>query len=476
MKRERRYEDRVIQFGEGNFLRCFVDWIIDILNEKAGFDSGITVVRPINSDSLPLLDIQDGLYTAIIRGIDEKGEVVEDYRVIQSVNREIPVYENFEGYLKLAENEKIKWIFSNTTEAGITFDEKDRYEDTPQMTFPGKLTRLLHERYKIFKGSEKSGFIILPCELIDYNGEKLKEIVLRYAELWNLEQNFKKWLTESNTWCSTLVDRIVTGYPFAEKEELIEKMGYEDKFMVTGEYFYLFVIQGPKWLKEELKLDRVNLNIKIVDDIRPYKERKVGILNGAHTSMVPVAYLYGIDTVRESIEDKVVGRYIRDVIFEEIIPALDMEKEELISFAGSVIDRFRNPFIEHKLMSISLNSMSKFKSRVLPQILSYRNKYGKFPEKLIFSFASLIKFYEGKRGEEEIELSDDGYILDFYKEIWSKFTKNGSYMEIVEGVLGLEKLWDTDLNRIEGLKEKISYYLEIINKNGMKKALEVVVG
>ena len=192
MKRERKYEDKIIQFGEGNFLRCFVDWIIDILNEKTDFDSGITVVRPIDSDSLPLLDIQDGLYTTIIRGINEKGEAVEDYRVIQSVNREIPIYEQFDEYLKLAENEKMKWIFSNTTEAGIVFNENDKYEDIPQRTFPGKLTRLLHERYKKFNGSRESGFIILPCELIDYNGEKLKKIVLKYAELWNLDEKFEK--------------------------------------------------------------------------------------------------------------------------------------------------------------------------------------------------------------------------------------------------------------------------------------------
>ncbi len=474
MKRERKYEDKIIQFGEGNFLRCFVDWIIDILNEKTDFDSGITVVRPIDSDSLPLLDIQDGLYTTIIRGINEKGEAVEDYRVIQSVNREIPIYEQFDEYLKLAENEKMKWIFSNTTEAGIVFNENDKYEDIPQRTFPGKLTRLLHERYKKFNGSRESGFIILPCELIDYNGEKLKKIVLKYAELWNLDEKFEKWLIEANTWCSTLVDRIVTGYPFSEKEELTSKMGYEDNFMVTGEYFYLFVIQGPEYLKEKLKLDRLNLNIKIVDDIKPYKERKVGILNGAHTSMVPVAYLYGINTVRESIEDKIIGEYVKDTIFEEIIPALDMEKKELINFANSVIDRFRNPFIEHKLMSISLNSMSKFKSRVLPQILSYKEKYDRLPNRLIFSFAALIKFYDGKREEEKIELNDDRYIMDFYKETWDKFRETQSYSELVKRVLGFESLWDTDLNKIEGLKEKIAYYIEIIDKKGMKKALEEV--
>ena len=300
MERTRRYPEKIIQFGEGNFLRCFIDWQIDILNEKTDFNSGITVIRPIDYDSVPLLDTQDGLYTTVIRGINESGEAVKDYRLIQSVNREIPVYKEFDKYLKLAENPEIKWIISNTTEAGIVFDGNDKYEDRPQSTFPGKLTRLLHERYKLFKGSKDSGFIILPCELIDYNGEILKETVMKYADIWKLDSGFKEWLTEANTWCSTLVDRIVTGYPFSEKDELEKELGYKDNFITTGEYFYLFVIQGPEWLKNELKLDKVNMNIKIVDDIKPYILRKVGILNGAHTLMVPVAYLYGIDTVKKA--------------------------------------------------------------------------------------------------------------------------------------------------------------------------------
>ena len=469
MERTRRYPEKIIQFGEGNFLRCFIDWQIDILNEKTDFNSGITIIRPIDYDSVPLLDTQDGLYTTVIRGINENGEAVKECRLIQSVNREIPVYKEFDKYLKLAENPEIKWIISNTTEAGIVFDGNDKYEDRPQSTFPGKLTRLLHERYKLFGKGRDSGFIILPCELISRNGEILKETVMKYADIWRLDAGFKKWLSEANTWCSTLVDRIVTGYPFSEKEELEKELGYKDNFITAGEYFYLFVIQGPKWLEKELKLDKVNMNIKIVDDVKPYELRKVGILNGAHTLMVPVAYLYGFDTVKESIEDPVIGKYVREALFDEIIPVLDMDEKELTEFAGSVIDRFRNPYIKHMLMSISLNSMSKYKSRVLPRLLGYYKKYGKLPEKLVFSLAALIIFYKGFREEEIIELKDDTYILEFYDELWKE--KNHDYTSMVEKVLKLEKLWDYNLNEIDGLLKLTSYYINKIDNEGIKKIL-----
>jgi tagaturonate reductase len=469
----KKYPEKIIQFGEGNFLRCFVDWQIDILNEKTDFNSGIAIIRPIDSDYLPLLDVQDGLYTAIIRGINENGEIVRDYRVISSVNREIPLYKQFDEYLKLAHNPDMKIIVSNTTEAGISFSETDKYEDEPQSSFPGKLTRLLHERFKVFKGDEKKGFIIMPCELIDYNGEKLKELVFKYAEKWELEEGFKHWLNTANTWCSTLVDRIVTGYPRDEVAELQAELGYEDKFMTTGEYFYLFVIQGPKWLEKELKLDKINLNIKIVDDIKPYKTRKVGILNGAHTAMVPVSYLYGIDTVKETLEDDIVGKFVKEAIYDEIIPALDMNKKELVEFAEAVIKRFKNPYVKHQLIDISLNSMTKFKTRVLPQILNYNEKYGKLPKKLVFSFAALMRFYKGERAGDKINLRDDAYFLELYKELWGDYdgTEKGA-AKIAEAVLALEHHWGENLLEVPGLKEMVSKYLYKIDVEGVKVAFE----
>lgn len=467
-----KYPEKIIQFGEGNFLRCFFDWQLDIINKNTDLNAGIAVVRPIAYDTVPLLNIQDGLYTSIIRGINENGEIVKDYRIISSINREIPIYNEFDEYLKLAHNPNMRFIISNTTEAGIVYSDEDKYEDRPPKTFPAKLTRLLHERFLVFNGDMSKGFIIMPCELIDYNGEELKKIVLKYADLWKLGEEFKNWLTNGNIWCSTLVDRIVTGYPRAEKEELIKELGYEDKFMTTGEYFYLFVIQGPKdVLTKELKLDEVNLNILIVEDLKPYKLRKVGILNGAHTAMVPVAYLYGIDTVREAMENEEIRTFIEKAIDEEVIPALDMDKKELVEFKEAVIKRFKNPYVKHMLIDISLNSMSKYKSRILPQVLETYKRTKKLPKRLIFSLAALIRFYKGIRENGEmITLRDDKEHLEMYHELW----KTNDYKKIVEHVLGLEKHWDIDLNTLDGMTNLVTHYVENIDKLGVKKALEEV--
>lgn len=467
-----KYSEKVIQFGEGNFLRCFFDWQLDIINKNTDLNAGVAVVRPIDFDAVPLLDTQDGLYTAIIRGINENGEVVKDYTIISSINREIPIYKNFKEYLQLAHNPEMRFIVSNTTEAGIAFDAKDKYEDAPQSTFPGKLTRLMHERFITFNGDMTKGFILMPCELIDYNGEELKKMVLKYADLWNLGEDFKNWLVNGNIWCSTLVDRIVTGYPRGEKEALTKELGYEDNFITTGEYFYLFVIQGPKdILTRELKLEGLNLNILIVDDLKPYKMRKVGILNGAHTAMVPVSYLYGIDTVREAMENDDIRNFIELAIDEEIIPALDMDDKELREFKEAVINRFKNPYVKHMLMDISLNSMAKYKSRILPQVLETYKRTGKLPKRLLFSLAALIRFYKGVRENGEvIQLRDDKHHLDMYVELW----QDNNYENIVKSVLGLENHWDMDLNSVDGMTELVAKYLEDIDKNGVKKALKEV--
>ena len=470
----KRHTERVIQFGEGNFLRCFLDWQLDLINEKTDLDAGVAVVRPIDSDYLPLLDTQDGLYTSIIRGINEENKVVRDYRVISSVNREIPVYKAFDEYLSLAHNPEMRFIVSNTTEAGIVFDKNDKYDDAPQNSFPGKLTRLLHERFKHFDGDTTKGFILLPCELIDYNGDRLKEVVLQFTDLWKLEDEFKVWLNESNIWCSTLVDRIVTGYPRDEKEELEKEFGYKDDFMTTGEYFYLFVIQGPKdVLEKELKLAGLDLNIKIVEDLKPYKTMKVGILNGAHSSLVPVSYLYGIDTVRESLEDEVVGAFLKGAIDEEIIPALDMDKAELEKFSEAVINRFKNPYVKHFLMAISLNSMSKYKARILPQVLNYEKKTGSLPKKLVFALASMIRFYKGDRDGEVISTNDDTHILEMYTKLWNEF--DGDYTKVAATVLSMEDHWGTDLTKIKSMAETVAAYVELIDTKGMKVAIKEVL-
>ncbi|WP_409311313.1 tagaturonate reductase [Pectobacterium sp. B1J-3] len=469
----RQHPDRVIQFGEGNFLRAFIDWQLDLLNEHTDLDAGIVVVRPIDTDFPPALDTQDGLYTTVIRGLNEHGEAVREPRLIRSVNREVNVYRQFDDYLALARDPNIRFVFSNTTEAGISYHAEDNFNDAPPVSFPAKLTRLLYERFSHFDGAADKGWVLLPCELIDYNGVALKELVLRYAQQWKLTPTFTTWLNENNTFCSTLVDRIVTGYPRAEVDELQQELGYQDTFLDTAEYFYLFVIQGPQWLAEELRLNKLDLNVRIVDDIKPYKERKVAILNGAHTALVPVAFLAGLDTVGESMNDAQIGQFVEKTIAEEIVPVLDLPHDELMSFAQAVLSRFRNPFIQHQLLSIALNGMTKFRTRILPQLLAYRERQGTLPPRLTFALAALITFYRGERDGKNYPLQDDAHWLERYSSLWSGVKDNTvSLAELVNTVLSDSEHWEQDLTQVPGLAAQVTQQVQTIVERGMRSAVE----
>ncbi|WP_392561150.1 tagaturonate reductase [Orbus sturtevantii] len=462
------YPEKVLQFGEGNFLRAFIDWIIDNLNEKTDFNSGITIIRPIDTHQ-PTLNGQDGLYTTVIRGINEQGVAVAEPKIIYSVNREISVYQEFNEYLKCAENPDLEFIFSNTTEAGITFSDQDKLSATPPATFPAKLTVLLYHRFKHFNGQKEKGLIIIPCELIDYNGEKLKEYVIKYAELWRLDADFVSWLNDANTFCSTLVDRIVTGYPKDEAAKLEQELGYQDKFLDTAEYFYLFVIQGPNWIKDKLKLNEVNMNILVADDIKPYKERKVGILNGAHTAMVPVAYLAGIRTVGEAMANAKVENFIKNLLNKEVIPTLSLDKDELNQFASDVLNRFKNPFIKHELIAISLNSLTKFKTRLLPQLVTYSQKFNQPPKYIAFALSALIAFYHGEYQGNKIPLTDDKHLLDRF-EAWQYLYKR-DVKQLVSNVLGMADHWEQDLNAIPELTDLVTKNLQAILANDIESVI-----
>lgn len=467
-----KYPTRIIQFGEGNFLRAFIDWQIDLLNEKTDFNSGVAIVRPINSDFPPSLNTQDGLYTTVIRGLDEQGNAVKQPRIIRSVNEEINIYQQFDDYLKLAHNPDITLIFSNTTEAGISYHEGDRFDDRPPVSYPAKLTRLLFERFDVLGGENAPGFTLLPCELIDYNGEQLKKLVLRYAQEWQLSEAFIQWLEMKNTFCSTLVDRIVTGYPRAEAEALEAELGYHDSFLDTAEYFYLFVIQGPQWLREVFRLDQVALNVLVVDDIKPYKERKVAILNGAHTALVPVAYLAGVNTVGEAMKDSQLCAFVKSAVEKEIIPVLSLPESELQQFAQAVIQRFQNPFIQHQLLSIALNSMTKYRTRILPQLLAYQAKYQQLPTRLTFALAALIAFYQGKRHDQVIPLQDDEFWLDNFKNWWQQVNAGEmSLHQLVFHVLKQSNHWECDLAAAPQLVDTVTEQLETILAKGMREAL-----
>ncbi len=473
--------ERVLQFGEGNFLRAFVDYFIDVLNEKTGFCSKVAVLQPTGGGKhvREFLDRQEGLYTLLLRG-NENGRKVGEKRVISSISRCINPYSEYECYMECAKNPQLRFITSNTTEAGIRYDASCKFTDKPAVSFPAKLTQFLYARYQLFGTEKGKGFVILPCELIDNNGEELKKCVLAYAGQWELEDGFVKWLEEENYFCSTLVDRIVTGYPAAEAKEICQELGYEDKLIDTAEVFGLWVIEGPAWLKKELPFEEAGLPVLITDNHKPYKQRKVRILNGAHTAMALGAYLAGENIVRDCINNEIICGFMNKAIYEEIIPTLTLPEEELRKFAKAVTDRFNNPFIHHELLTITLNSTSKWKVRVLPSLKEYVKIFDTLPRCLTASLAFYVAFYRdarveadgffGMRGNDRYKICDDREILEFYNR-----HKADTDEKLVEAVLKNVEFWDEDLTAVHGLQAAVAEDLRCIRKNGalelMKKCI-----
>ena len=472
--------ERVIQFGEGGFLRAFCDWMIDKANEAAGMDAGVVVVQPIERGMIGMLNAQDGLYTQILRG-QVDGKPMKDTRIIQCVKRGISPYEDFEGYLALAHNKDMRFIISNTTEAGIVYTGKDSFDDKPQASFPGKLTRLLYERFTAFGGAKGTGFILLPCELIDYNGRNLKECCLKTADQWNLGDAFKTWLVEENVFCSTLVDRIVTGYPRGEAEQIWAEIGYQDNMLNTAEPFGLWVIEGPAWIEDELPFKKAGCNVVFTQDVSPYKLRKVRMLNGAHTSMVLGAYLAGHEIVGDCMADETMRSYMSQALFNEIMPTLDLPKADLEAFASAIFERFSNPFNRHLLLSIALNSQSKFRARVLPTIKEYVKRKGELPKILTFSMAAFIAFYCGHKKEDgsfagvraagnEYPIADDQFVIDFFAGMEGK-----SSAEIAHAVLTNPDFWGSDLTGdLPGFEASVAASLEALRKDARAAIAEVV--
>lgn len=476
--------ERVLQFGEGVFLRAFADDLIDRMNEKTDFCSKVVVVQPRGTGSGRVKDAineQEGLYTLLLRG-NEKGKRVDERRVISCISRCLNPISDYEEYMACARNPELRFIISNTTEAGIKFDPSCSLEDKPAAGFPAKLTQFLYERYKTF-GREKGGLVILPCELIEDNGKELERTVLAYAAYWNLEAAFMGWIGTENIFCSTLVDRIVTGYPEEEAEKVCRELGYEDQALDTGEVFGSWVIEAPDRLKEELPFEAAGLPVLLTDDHRPYKQRKVRILNGAHTSMVLGAYLAGKNIVRDCMKDQVIRGFMEQTVYEEIIPTLSLPGQELKDFAGAVADRFDNPFIDHELLAISLNSTSKWRARVLPSLKGYVEKLGSIPKCIAASLAFYIAFYEGsrieegilvgKRGEEEYPVRDEQRVLEFFLS-----HKEDEKEALAGAVLSNREFWGEDLTEIPGLLREVTEDLDLMEKEGayevMRKCLEKI--
>ena len=474
---------RVLQFGEGNFLRAFVDWIVDNLNEKAGFDGNVMMVQPLANGMGDMINAQKGLYTTCLRGI-QNGKPVEEFRQITSVAGCINPYSDYDAFASQAENPDLRFVISNTTEAGIAYHAGDRLEDRPQVSFPGKLCAFLYRRYKAFGGDASKGLVMIPCELIDKNGDNLRRIVLQYADKWKLEKEFVDWVENACDFCNSLVDRIVPGYPRAEADAICQKLGYKDNLIDTAEIFHLWVIEcHRRSYEDELPTAKAGLNVVWTDDMTFYRTRKVRILNGTHTMMSLASYLCGIDTVEDSVKSPVVGPFMRDGLFNEIIPSMDGDVEELKKYASDVLERFANPYIEHLLLSISLNSVSKFKTRDLPSVLGYVQKTGRLPQHLALSIAALIAFYRGTEFEGDALVGDRNggkYLIKDSREYLETFASiygaqhkcNGCLSKaLCDGILTKEDWWGMDLTTIPGLRDAVEGYLVKIFDEGMEAAI-----
>lgn len=466
-----KYPERIIQFGEGNFLRAFVDWIIYNMNQKAEFNSSVVIVQPLENGMVNMLNEQDGLYHVNLQGL-QNGKEVDSIQLIDVVSRGLNPYAQYDEFLKLAENPEMRFVISNTTEAGIAFDPSCKLEDAPAKSYPGKLTQLLFHRFKVFNGAMDKGLIIFPCELIFDNGKVLKKCIDQYIELWNLGEDFKHWFdTACGVYC-TLVDRIVPGYPRDTIGQILDRIGLDDKLVVKGEIFHLWVIEAPETVEREFPADKAGLNVLFVPSEKPYHDRKVTLLNGPHTVLSPVGYLAGLNTVKECCEDPVIGQFVKKVMYSELLETLDLPKEELILFADAVMERFRNPFVKHFVTSIMLNSFPKFKTRDLPGLKIFLERKKELPSGLVLGLAGIVTYYKGgKRGNDEIVLKDDQEIIDLLKNLWA----NGSPIDVAKGVLGAEFIWGEDLNLIPGLTEKLSEYLRMIQDKGMNETVKSIL-
>ncbi|MDL2271711.1 tagaturonate reductase [Desulfovibrio sp. OttesenSCG-928-I05] len=506
---ERKYGDspeRVLQFGEGNFLRGFADWMIDCANSESGadgekaagaYEGSIVLCQPIRQGMGEIINRQKGMYTLLMRG-RENGVAREEAAVISSVSRCINPYEDYDALLAIARSPELQVIISNTTEAGIAWQDGCALTDAPPASYPAKLTAFLYERYTAFGGSAESRLLVLPVELIDDNGSTLRHLVRRHAEEWQLPEGFLAWLEKHVSFANTLVDRIVTGYPREDIAAIEAGLGYTDDLLVTSELFNLWVIEADAAWGDVLPVGRANpdasskpsggvrANVIWTDNAAPYKKRKVRILNGGHTSMVLAGYLAGHDTVLDCMQDATFREYLRRLLFDEVIPTLDLPREDLEDFARSVIDRFDNPYIRHRLLDISLNSCSKFAARCVPSLLAYREATQKLPDLLVFSLAAFMAFYRGTlrdgtytgvRPDGTVyEIRDDAQVLAFFDSLWNGPVGKDP-QALVAAVLARSDFWNgQSLLDVPGLVEQTAAHLrQILEQGDMRRSVAALL-
>lgn len=477
--------ERIIQFGEGNFLRAFVDWIIYNMDQRTDFNSSVVVVQPIDRGMVDWLNGQDCLYHVNLQG-RQNGEAVNELTRIDVISRALNPYSQNAAFMALADQPEIRFVISNTTEAGITFDPACKFTDAPASSYPGKLTQLLYRRFKTFNGAADKGLIIMPCELIFLNGHHLKDCIYKYIELWKDDfgadhDAFKAWFTNYCYVCATLVDRIVPGFPRKEIAQIQEKVCYADNLVVQAEIFHLWVIEKPENmsiedLRKEFPAEKAGLHVLIAESEKPYHERKVTLLNGPHTVLSPVAFLSGINIVRDACNHEVIGKYIHKVQFDELMQTLNLPMEELQQFGADVLERFNNPFVDHQVTSIMLNSFPKFQARDLPGVKTYLERKGELPKGLVFGLAAIITYYKGgtRADGAPIQPNDDQKIMDLLAELWA----TGDTRKVAEGVLGaVDLIWKEqgNINEVAGLTDLVTEYLDLIQEKGMYEAVKTIL-
>ena len=474
--------EKIIQFGEGNFLRAFVDWIVWNMDQKTNFNGSVVVVQPIDRGMVDWLNGQDCLYHVNLQG-RLNGEPVNSLERIDVISRALNPYSQNAAFMALAEQPEIRFVISNTTEAGIAFDDSCKFTDAPASSYPGKLVQLLYHRFETFNGDPKKGLIIMPCELIFLNGHHLTQCIYKYIALWIEDfgahyQAFKDWFTNYCYVCATLVDRIVPGFPRKEIADIQQKVGYKDNLVVQAEIFHLWVIEKPEnmsieELREECPAEKAGLHVLIAESEKPYHERKVTLLNGPHTVLSPVAFLSGVNIVRDACNHEVIGKYIHKVQFEELMETLNLPMDELRQFAGDVLERFNNPYVDHQVTSIMLNSFPKFCARDLPGVKTYLERKGELPQGLVFGLAAIITYYKGGKRADGVDIvpNDAQDIMDLLKELWA----TGDTQKVTDGVLGATSIWGEDLHSVKGLAELVKKDLDLIQEKGMLEAVKTIL-
>jgi len=462
--------ERVLLVGAGNFLRGFCGWMVHEMNRRGLFTGRIVVSKSLPDDQpADMLAEQDGLYTVVLRGL-AGGEWVESHDLITAVSRGLDPFRDWRGFLELTARPELRFVISNTTEAGIVYAPSPPSQNCP-VSFPARMTAMLYNRFLRLGGVAGSGLVFLPCELIERNAEALRKVVLQHAADWLLGEDFRRWIEHECRFLNTLVDRITPGFPASEAAALFERLGYEDRLLVAAEVFHSWVIQADAPVMAELPLREAGLNVVWTDDVERYRTRKVRILNGAHTMLTPAGLLAGLETVRECVEDPLLARYLERGLYEEIVPALDLPAGETRPFAREVLERFRNPAVHHRLAAIALNSTSKWKVRVLPSLQAYVQRRSALPAALTFSLAALIALY---RDAPRHGVLDTPEAIELLQRAWGLYDQTGDFGAVCGAVLGQRALWGEDLNEVRGLTDHVAGALSGIARRGMRSALELI--